>query len=197
MWYFIIMISEAKARKYCKDDISLIENYEQAINDNTQKWHCHHRRESVYTKKGLIEIGEYYHRPAIELIFLTNYEHMKLHKIGNKNFLGKHHSEKTKKKLSESNIGKHLSDETKKKLSKANIGKHHSDETKKKMSKSRMGNHNAPTKPIIQYTKDGQFLKEWTSAKEASRVLGINHCHITTCCKGKLKSSYGFVWTYA
>ena len=177
------MISEAQARKYCKEDISLIENYEQAINDNTQKWHCHHRRESVYTRKGLIEIGEYYHRPAIELIFLTNYEHMKLHKIGNKNFLGKHHSEQTKKKLSESNIGKHLSDETKKKMSKANIGNHY------RLDKG--------TKPILQYTKDGEFIKEWTSAKEASRVLGINHCHITTCCKGKLKSAYGFVWTYA
>ena len=60
-----------------------------------------------------------------------------------------------------------------------------------------MGNHNKPTKPIIQYTKDGEFIKEWTSAKEASRVLGINPSHITQCCKGKLKSAGGFVWTYA
>ena len=158
------MISETQARKYCKEDISLIENYEQAINDNTQKWHCHHRRESVYTKKGLIEIGEYYDRPAIELIFMTEEEHKRFHSNGKNNPL---------------------------------FGKHHSEETKKKISESQMGNHYKPTKPILQYTKDGEFIKEWTSAKEASRVLGINNSHIAACCKGKRKSSGGFVWKYS
>ena len=163
MWYFyIIMISERMANKFCKDDISLIENYEIAVNDQTQIWHCHHRRETIYTREGLIEIGEYYHRPACELIFLTKTEHNKIHKTGNKYCLGKHHSE----------------------------------DTKKKMSKARMGNHNKPTKPILQYTKECEIIKEWTSAREAERVLGINDSHITECCKGKLKSAYGFVWTY-
>ena len=183
------MISEAQARKYCKEDISLIENYEQAINDNTQKWHCHHRRESVYTRKGLIEIGEYYHRPAIELIFLTDSEHRKLHSIGN-NWLGKHHSEDAKKKMSESRMGKHHSEDAKKKMSESHMGKHLSDETKKKISKSL-------SKPIIQYTKDWEFIKEWTSGIEASKVLGIHMGNITSCCKGKLKSAGGFVWKYA
>ena len=128
--YFIIMISEAQARKYCKDDISLIENYEIAVNDQTQIWHCHHRRETIYTREGLIEIGEYYHRPACELIFLTKTEHNKIHKTGNKYCLGKHLSDDTKKKISESHIGKHLSDDTKKKISKAKIGKHHSEKAK-------------------------------------------------------------------
>ena len=70
---------------------------------------------------------------------------------GNKNMLGKHHSEEAKKKMSEAkkgnkyNLGKHFSEETKKKLSEANkgkylgkdnpfYGKHHSDELKKKLS---------------------------------------------------------------
>ena len=180
------MISEAQARKYCKDDISLIENYEQAINDNTQKWHCHHRRETIYTREGLIEIGEYYHRPACELIFLTKTEHNKIHKTGNKNWLGKNHSEDTKKKIAESKIG-----------NKYRLGKRHSEKTKKKISESQMGNHNSPTKPILQYTKDWEFIREWVSASEASKVLGINNGHIVSCCKGKLKSAYGFVWTYA
>ena len=184
------MISEAQARKYCKEDISLIENYEIAVNDQTQIWHCHHRRETIYTRECLIEIGEYYHRPACELIFLTKTEHNKIHKTGNKNWLGKHLSDDTKKKISESRIGKHLSDDTKKKMSESRIGKHLSDDTKKKISKSL-------SKPILQYTKDGEFIKEWTSCIEASKVLGIHHGNITTCCKGKLKSAYGFVWTYA
>ena len=94
------MISETQAKKYCKDDISLIENYEEAINDNTQKWDCHHRRETVYTSKDLIEIGEYYKRPAIELIFLPHTEHLKLPHIGRLK------TEDHKRKLSEYRTGK-------------------------------------------------------------------------------------------
>ena len=88
----IFMINETKAKLYCKDDISLIENYEEAINDKTRKWVCHHRRGTIYSKEGLKEIGEYYNRPAIELIFMKEEEHKRFHKTG------KRHSEKTKKK---------------------------------------------------------------------------------------------------
>ena len=69
------MICEETAKKYCCEDLSLIENYELAINDTTQTWHCHHRRESIYSAKDLIEIGEYWKRSAAELIFLAPTEH--------------------------------------------------------------------------------------------------------------------------
>lgn len=78
--------------------------------------------------------------------------------VGEKNhFFGKHHSEETKKIISEANkgrpgpnLGKHLSEETKEKLSeKAKIrsqgegnsmfGRTHSDETKLKMSEKKQG----------------------------------------------------------
>ena len=52
------------------------------------------------------------------LVFMTRGEHMSLHK----NMYGKHHSEETKRKLSESRKGKHLSEETKRKLSISLIG---------------------------------------------------------------------------
>ena len=120
------MIDKKRAIKYCKDDISLIENYDKAIADKTQVWDCHHRRETIYSAKELIEIGEYYNRPACELIFLTPFDHRRLHK------LGKHHSAETRKKMSEANkgekcyiFGKHLSEETRKKMSEANKGKNH------------------------------------------------------------------------
>ena len=89
------MIDKNRAIKYCKNDISLIENYDKAIADDTQTWHCHHRREKIYSVKELIDIGEYYNRPACELIFLTSLEHNRLH------HLGKHHSAETRKKMSE------------------------------------------------------------------------------------------------
>ena len=125
------MISEERAKSYCKEDISLIENYDKAAADKTQIWHCHHRRETVMSRKDLIEISEYYNRPAIELIFLTKSEHNRLHKSGeNHPLFSKHHSAETRKKMSESKngennpmYGKHRSEETRKKISEANMGK--------------------------------------------------------------------------
>ena len=134
------MICERTIKKFCKDDISLIENYEKAVNDATQTWDCHHRRETVMSRKDLIEIGEYYNRPAVELIFLTKSEHNRLHKSGeNHPFFGKHHSAEACKKMSESHKGKNHSDETRQKLSETNKGKHLSVETRQKMSEAHKG----------------------------------------------------------
>ena len=146
------MINIYVAQGYCRDDISLIENYDKAVSDTTQMWHCHHRRETIYSRSGLIEIGEYYNRPAEELIFLTPNEHQRLHNLGkhhlaearkkiSESMKGNHRSEETRKKISESKKGKHLSAETRKKLSESIKGKHRSEETRKKMSESHKGNH--------------------------------------------------------
>jgi hypothetical protein len=55
-------------------------------------------------------------------------------------------------------------------------------------------------KPIIQYSKTGEFIREWNSAAEAGRGTGIDSSHISTCCKskgqGKYKSASGFIWRY-
>ena len=39
------MICIKTAKKFCKDDISKIENYDKAIADTTQTYECHHRLE--------------------------------------------------------------------------------------------------------------------------------------------------------
>lgn len=64
------MISES-ATLFCKDDISLIENYEEAINDKNETWVCHHKLgiELGKTSKELIKLNLYYNRPANEFIF--------------------------------------------------------------------------------------------------------------------------------
>ena len=57
-------------------------------------------------------------------------------KIGEKNrinMLGKHPSEETRQKLSQSLMGHEVTQETREKLRKANTGKHHSEETKRKI----------------------------------------------------------------
>ena len=121
------MINKEKIKSYCRDDISLIENYDKAVSDTAKMWHCHHRRETIFSKSDLIEIGEYYNRPACELIFLTSLEHNRLH------HLGKRLSAETRNKLSEANKGKHFSEESCKKMSEAKKGKHLSEEHKRKI----------------------------------------------------------------
>lgn len=106
------MINKKQAEKFCKEDISKIENYEKAVADPTQTWVCHHRDgvkilpsgiEVRRSKEELEENGRYYNCPANELIFLTREEHTILHQKGNKYWKGKHHSEESKIKISETN----------------------------------------------------------------------------------------------
>ena len=162
------MISENQVKKYCREDISLIENYDKAINDKTQTWECHHRKESQYSAGELVDIGEYYNRPAEELIFLTPADHHRLHNLGKPAWnKGKHLSEETRKKLSESRKGKHHSEETRKKLSEATKGKHRSEETRKKISEAKKGeNHPMFGKHLSEETR--QKLSEANKGKHLS-----------------------------
>ena len=136
---------------YCKD-YQNIENYEAAKKDNFIGWECHHRLETHNSdgERRLVNIsmGElkaldmYWNRPAEELIFLTTSEHNTLH------HKGKLISEEHKKKVSEASkgnkraLGYHHSEETRKKISEARKGKHRSDETKKKIAEASKGNKN-------------------------------------------------------
>lgn len=122
-------------KQVCKDDPSLIENYDKAINDDTQMWVLHHRLELTldgeyaHSREELIRLGMYYHRPYYELIFLTKSDHQKLHahdKYKNtlsKSLHGHVVSNETRKKISDAHIGKKLSNEHKEKLSNAHKGK--------------------------------------------------------------------------
>ena len=144
------MINEYYAKKFCKEDISKIKNYDLAIADKTQVWHCHHMTETWWncSRKELIENECYYNRKACELIFLTKAEHRRLHNKGrtvtdetrrkmSEAAKGKHHSEETKLKMSESHKGKKFSEETRRKLSEA--AKHITDETRRKMGEANKG----------------------------------------------------------
>ena len=80
------MINECNAKLFCSEDVSLIENYHEAIADKEKMWDVHHRREcdengrTLFTGKQLIEMGLYFKRPAAELIFVTRSMHWKLHR---------------------------------------------------------------------------------------------------------------------
>ena len=131
------MINEKLAKRYCKEDLSKIKNYDKAIADTSQTWHCHHMTETWWncSKKELIENECYYNRKACELIFLTPTEHMRLHMISI--------SDEHRRKISEAKKGKHHSEETKLKIAEShkgitswNKGKHHSEETRRKIAEA-------------------------------------------------------------
>ena len=140
------MINVKCAKRFCKEDISKIENYDKAIADTTQTWHCHHRTEIWWncSKKELIDNECYYNRKACELIFLTPTEHNMLHKKGDKNpFYGKHHTEESRKKMSAALTGRTFSEEYRKNMSirmtgdkNPMHGRHFSEESKRKISAS-------------------------------------------------------------
>lgn len=54
------------------------------------------------------------------------------------------------------------------------------------------------SKPILQYTLDGEFVKEYPSITEASRQTGIWHSNISNCCNGHKNYSHAgnYKWRY-
>ena len=154
--------NRCRAKDYCCEDISNIENYYVALH-SMEEYDCHHRleshdengvvREKFITKDDLKKIGRYYNVPASELIFIPRSEHIRMHSLnrwnnadfknkssesmkGNKNpFYGKHHSKDTLERIrstKEKNGTLHKSPFE---------GQCHSEESRKKMSEAKKGRH--------------------------------------------------------
>jgi hypothetical protein len=68
-----------KINKYCREPISNIRGYDEAIKSDV-RYDCHHINELTFTVAQLKKMNMYYHRPASELLFLTHSEHMKMHR---------------------------------------------------------------------------------------------------------------------
>ena len=182
------MINKKNAREYCKDDIKLIENYDIAVN-SPDKWECHHRRETIYSRDGLKAIGEYLKRPATELIFMPYDEHRKFHHCN------KIVSKSTREKIGKSKLG-----------NKYGLGHHKSDDAKERISAAAKLRLSDPANrekiavalstQIIQLTKSGEFIKEWPSMQEAARELGIAQSNISRVCNHKRNYAGGFIWEF-
>ncbi len=91
------------------------------------------------------------------------------------------------------------------------FGKKHSDETKEKQKIShkglfsgekhpmfgRKGSKNSCSKPVLQFTKEGIFVKEWDSLASVQRELSIYTSSLALVCANKRNHAGGFVWKYA
>ena len=127
--------------------------------------------------------------------------------------LGKKASVQARKNMSIAQSGKIVSDETREKLREINTGKTHSIETRIKMSNSHIGRNYKPMsdttkenlrlanlgknkKVVLQYTINGDFIKEWNGIVDIVAELGIKPCSISNCIAGRKKTSHGFVWKF-
>ena len=52
-------------------------------------------------------------------------------------------------------------------------------------------------KRVDMYDIDNNYIKTFNSIIEASKEVNIYKSNISACCKGKLKTSAGYIWKYA
>lgn len=61
---------------------------------------------------------------------------------------------------------------------------------------SKYNNNYSLAKPILQYDKTGNFIREWPGVRKAEEETAIYNSNISRCCSGKLKTAGGFVWRF-
>lgn len=58
------------------------------------------------------------------------------------------------------------------------------------------GNNTKICRAVVKYTKEGIFIQEYFSLSEAARQNNIDYVSILNCCRGRSKTSVGFIWKY-
>ena len=123
---------------------------------------------------------------------------------------GKHHSDETKRKISEVLKGKTLSEKHKGEShpmygktgeKSPNYGKHHTEETKRKISETLTGKYcgenNPNSKPVIQIDPNtNEIVNTYSGTSEVARQTGFNQSAISSCCRGERKTHKGYKWMY-
>lgn len=49
---------------------------------------------------------------------------------------------------------------------------------------------------VLKYNKNGDLLAEFSSVQSAAADVGGSAGNISSCCKGTLKTAYGFIWKH-
>lgn len=103
--------------------------------------------------------------------------------MGNLNWLGKHHTKETKKKISESRIG----------FKNPHYWERLSDDSKLKIKNAA---YEANRVEVDQYTLDGKYIQTRESMIVAAKAVGAFSSNIFKCCNGQAKTSRGYIWKY-
>jgi group I intron endonuclease len=117
------------------------------------------------------------------------------------------HSKQTKLKISKANKGKRRTLEFREAIRKRMdgnsiwLGKTHSSRDIEKMRGKRpsiLGAKNKKSRAVEQYDKLGNLVRTFESANLAEQLFtqGKRPCNVSACCRGKLKTAYGYIWRY-
>lgn len=102
-------------------------------------------------------------------------------------------------KVISSSKNRTVSSDTRIKIGIGNKGKKLSDETKDRIREYQKSIAHSRYKAIMQLDKNNNFIKDFASITEASKLLygdDEHTAHITSCCKGSRKTAYGYIWKY-
>ncbi len=115
---------------------------------------------------------------------------------------GRHHTEETKRKISEANKGNQAAKGMH--WSKESIAKRTATRKingqKRRMDREELAKikqKSAKVIPVKQYTLDGEFVNEYYSMSEAGRINNISPHQISECCSGKHRQAKGYIWRKA
>lgn len=59
------------------------------------------------------------------------------------------------------------------------------------------GKNNPTARKVNQYDKEGNFIRQWDYIAQITEELSFDTANICACCKGRLRSAYGYKWEYA
>lgn len=118
--------------------------------------------------------------------------------------LGYHHTEKSKEKMRNKRKGMYVGKNNPMYGKSGKLapmyGKHLTEEHKRKISEAKKGKINYHTitlyKKVDQYDLDGNFIKSWESISKAEKELNLKGTHISRVCRGKGKTTGGYVFKY-
>lgn len=136
--------------------------------------------------------------------------------IGGEGTNGFHWLESSKKKISESmkkffksakgkaqikhtifcNKNREISKETRERIGRGNKGKRMPEEAKIKIRNYQLVNAYSKYIPVLQYDLDNSLLNRFNSITDAAKSINKDTSHIVSCCKGRRKTAYGFIWKY-
>lgn len=107
-------------------------------------------------------------------------------------------TEETRQRLRDSHLGKSVphTPEWNEKIRLGNLGKKKPHAGVPRSAECRRKVAQAHSKPVLQFTKDGRFVAEYSSGREAEKQTNVKSQGISLCCLGRTKQAGGYVWKF-
>lgn len=116
------------------------------------------------------------------------------------------HTTESKELMRNAKLGINLSDEHKQKIKMGCAGRKLSESHKQKLSiikknkptgcAATSGINHPKSKSVIQYDKNGNYIKTWDNANTVKEILGYSQSNISQCCLNIRKSAHNFIWKF-